>query len=172
MSSPTQGAAALKQRGNTTSSQKPILITEEEDNDKEGSAKSSPGKAKGEISTSSDDSSQLLNPTQTAYLYQKYVFVRCLLPLFRANEGPRGPCRRALFNLKIFQVCFLPLRSSPTAFFLSLHRCRGTLMPSSQRVRSQKKQTVHLSSILPYPRQPSQIPHRLFRHSQKTQFNF
>jgi DNA mismatch repair protein PMS2 len=63
----TQGAAAFKQRGGTTSSQKPILTTEEEDNDKEGSAKSSPGKAKGETSTSSDDSTQLLtpNPTQT-----------------------------------------------------------------------------------------------------------
>ena len=63
----TQGAAAFKQRGSATSSQKPVLMTEEEDNGKEESAKSSPGKAKGEISTSSDDSSQLLtpNPIQT-----------------------------------------------------------------------------------------------------------
>ena len=63
----TQGAAAFKQRGSATSSQKPVLMTEEEDNDKEESAKSSPGKAKGETSTSSDDRSQLLtpNPTQT-----------------------------------------------------------------------------------------------------------
>lgn len=63
----TQGAAAFKARGNTTSSQKTILITEKEDNDKEESAKSSPRKAKGETLTSSDDSSQLVspNPTQT-----------------------------------------------------------------------------------------------------------
>ena len=61
-----QGATASKQRGNTTSSQKPILMAEEEDNDKEGSAKSSsPRKAKGETSTSPDDGSQLLIPNTT-----------------------------------------------------------------------------------------------------------
>ena len=76
----TQGAAAFKQCGSATSSQKPVLMTEEEDNDKEESAKSAPGKPKGETSTSSDDNSQLLTPNPTQSVPSSPEVRRRLLP--------------------------------------------------------------------------------------------